>query len=171
MKSGASCSAWTPGRHLCSSRRKEEEAQHLQPALVLSFSPLLGLRVKVETDKMVPGPQTQVLHFEGTESVAFSVQMREPGSGEGKGFAWGPEDLGREWTQNLASCLPAQSPQSPPRWVIQRPSGIMVWEGEDGQSRARERPSPAPQAPVCFTRSGWGHGMIRSHSFSRGVGR
>lgn len=103
---------------------------------------------------MVRGPQTQVLHFEGIESVAFSVQMREPGSGKGKGFAWGPEDLGREWTQNLASYLPAQSPQSPPRWVIQRPSEILVWEGEDGQSRARERPSQAPQAPLCFTRSG-----------------
>lgn len=54
MKAGASCSPWTTGRCLYSSRRKEE-AQPLQPALVPSFPPLLGLRVKVETDKMVPG--------------------------------------------------------------------------------------------------------------------
>lgn len=118
MKAEASCSPWTTGRHLYSSRRKEEEAQPLQPALVPSFSPLLGLRVKVETDKMVPGPQTQVLHFEGTKSVALSVQMREPGSGEGKGFAQRPET----WEGNRPRTdPPAHQPRALRAWPLAPP--------------------------------------------------
>lgn len=63
-----------------------------------------------------------------------------------------------------------------PCWVIQRPPGILEWEGEGGQSTGRERPSLALRVPGYCPRSaspglGEDQGTIRSQSSSSGVGR